>query len=69
MATIDLLALFGVGPAAAAKELARAEVCEALGGPREAVWSARWRVLRARVRIRAATERDLAATWAADERV
>jgi outer membrane protein TolC len=62
MGTIDLLALFGLGPAAAAKELARAEVCEALADLEAAVWAARFRVMRARIRLAAALERERAAT-------
>jgi hypothetical protein len=58
MATIDLLALLGVGPADAAKRLASAEVCDALGELESAVWSARFRVLRALIRRSGALERE-----------
>lgn len=67
MATVDLLALFGLGPAAAAKELARAEVCEALADLEAAVWSANFRWQRAMHRLSAALERrDLVAGIAKD---
>lgn len=57
MASLDLLALLGLGPAAAAKELARADVCEALADLESAVWAARFRVQRARARLEAAAGR------------
>jgi outer membrane protein TolC len=61
MATVDLLSLLGLGPSAAARELARAEVCEALGELESAVWAAYFKVMRARIRHAAALEREQAA--------
>jgi outer membrane protein TolC len=57
MATIDLLALLGLGPAQAARELARIEVCEALADLEAAVWAANYRWQRAYSRLAAALER------------
>jgi hypothetical protein len=67
MATIDLLALLGIGPADAAKRLASAEVCDALGELEDAVWRARFRVLRALIRRSGALERERAAAALARE--
>lgn len=54
MLTFDLIGLLGLGPAAAARELADAETRAALSALEEAMWTARFDVDAARVRLAAA---------------
>lgn len=54
LAMVDLFALLGLGPSAAAKELANAQVRAALGQFEATVWSLRFEVDRARVELAAA---------------
>jgi hypothetical protein len=56
-ATVDLLGLLGIGPAAAERALARAETRGAFGALERAVWKVRFDVERARVRAASATSR------------
>ncbi|MEM1447514.1 MAG: TolC family protein [Planctomycetota bacterium] len=57
IATFDLIGLLGLGPAEAAKELADAQVIQALSQHEEALWAARMEVERARVQLSAARAR------------
>ena len=57
MATFDLIGLLGLGPSSAARELAGTEELLALARLEEAIWAARFRVDRARVRVAAARAR------------
>ncbi len=59
-ATVDLLAVLGLGPAAAARELARRETRAAFARFESTVWSVRFEVERARIAVAAAVARESA---------
>lgn len=59
MLTFDLLGVFGVGPARAARDLARAEEREALGELEHALWAALFEVEHARMHVSGVLSRRL----------
>lgn len=67
VATFDLIGLLGVGPSAAARELASTEELLARAALEAELWSAPFRVERARVRVTAARAREAALTALHDD--
>lgn len=66
-ATLDILGLLDLGPAAAARELADTEVRQALGRVEQALWASMHQVERARARVAASHARQVALRTLVDQ--
>lgn len=67
--TFDLLGVFGLGPASAARELADVEERRAVKNLEQAVWAARFEVDRARTKLSAARAKQLVLRALSDDAV